>query len=154
MVTDRATSPTGIGLKLKETREARDLTQQDVCDSLNLLVRVVDDMETENWTRLPPAAFTRGYLRSYAKLLGIDPDAIVEQFDAIAVTAEPRQVLRGEPAPRLSIDALVQKQPGAVLSTAVALVVCCVLVVLWAVWPDGGDSSTAPDRCRSTCARA
>ena len=75
MVTDRATSPTGIGQKLKETREARDLTQQDVCDSLNLLVRVVDDMETENWTRLPPAAFTRGYLRSYAKLLGIDSDA-------------------------------------------------------------------------------
>ncbi len=50
-------------------RESRKLSQQDIADTLNLTLRVVDDIEAENWTRLPPPAFTRGYLRAYARLL-------------------------------------------------------------------------------------
>jgi cytoskeleton protein RodZ len=141
VVTDPQSRATGIGQTLKQAREARDLTQQDVCDSLNLLVRVIDDMETENWGRLPSAAFTRGYLRAYARLLGIDADDILQKFDAIAVVAEVRPLLQAVPAPRFSIGTLIQKQPGTVLSAAVVLVICGVLVVLWAVWPHGADSA-------------
>ena len=69
----------GPGAIVRAQRELRGLTQQDIADTLNLGARVVEDMETENWARLPAPAFTRGYLRAYAKLLDIDPDAVVER---------------------------------------------------------------------------
>jgi cytoskeleton protein RodZ len=141
VVTEPGSAPTGIGQMLKAAREAHDLTQQDVSDSLNLLVRVIDDMETENWGRLPSAAFTRGYLRAYAKVLGIDADEMLQKFDAIAVQVEAQLVLQAVPRPRFSVGTLIQKQPGAVLSAAVVLVICGVIVVLWAVWPHAGDST-------------
>ncbi len=47
-------------------------------------------MEAENWARLPAPAFTRGYLRAYAKLLDIDPDVVANAFDAAASRGETR----------------------------------------------------------------
>jgi cytoskeleton protein RodZ len=144
VVTDPQVPRTGIGQALKSARQARDLTLQDVSDSLNLLVRVVEDMEAENWGRLPSATFTRGYLRAYAKLLEIDAHQMLQGFDEVATQAQAHPVLQSLPPPRLSIGTLIQKQPGAVLSVAVVLVACTVLVVLWAVWPDAVDTSGRP----------
>ncbi len=136
----------GPGSMLRSAREARDMTQQDVCDSLNLLVRVVNDIETDNYLRLPPATFTRGYLRAYAKLLEIDSQNIVAAFDA-AIASNPMpaapQPLNGMQKHAGGIAELMQKQPGTVLTGAVALVICSVLIVLWAVWPDGNAETVA-----------
>ena len=72
----------GPGALLKNARVMRDMTQQDVSDALNLMLRVIDDIENERWSQLPPPAFSRGYLRAYAKLLVLDPDMIVRAFDS------------------------------------------------------------------------
>jgi cytoskeleton protein RodZ len=48
-------------------------------------------------------------------------------------------------ARRGGVAELLQKHPGAVLTGAVALVICAVLVVLWAVWPDAPERSI-PER--------
>ena len=82
MVSEAQPNGVGPGALLKNAREARDLTQQDVSDSLNLMVRVIDDIENERWSQLPPPAFSRGYLRAYAKLLVLDPDSIARAFDS------------------------------------------------------------------------
>jgi cytoskeleton protein RodZ len=129
----------GPGPLLKKAREARDMTQQDVSDSLNLMVRVIDDIESERWTQLPPPAFSRGYLRAYAKLLALDPDTIVKSFDAgvgHAGTSQDPVRMNAMPPAKGGVAELMQKQPGTVLTGAVALVICGVVVVLWAVWPD------------------
>jgi cytoskeleton protein RodZ len=82
VVSEAQPNGVGPGALLKNAREARDLTQQDVSDSLNLMVRVIDDIENERWSQLPPPAFSRGYLRAYAKLLVLDPDSIARAFDS------------------------------------------------------------------------
>jgi cytoskeleton protein RodZ len=138
VVNDAPPNGVGPGAMLKHAREARDMTQQDVSDSLNLMVRVIDDIETERWSQLPPPAFSRGYLRAYAKLLVLDPDMIVKAFDAaLGQTGGGQAVRLNTMAPaKGGVAELMQKQPGTVLTGAVALVICGVVVVLWAVWPD------------------
>jgi cytoskeleton protein RodZ len=124
------------GATILARREALGLTRQDVADSLNLSVRVVEAIEAENWQLLPGPAFIRGYLRAYAKLLEIDADALTAGFDAHG-DGRPhafRMVGGAEPRKRGIAD-LLQKHPGAVLTGAVALVICAVAVVLMAVWP-------------------
>ncbi len=128
----------GPGAIVRAQRESRGLTQRDIADTLNLGVRVVEDMETENWARLPAPAFTRGYLRAYAKLLDIDPDVVANAFDTAVSRGETRSavVTTMQRSQRRGLADLSQKHPGAVLTSAVAGVVCAVAIVLWAVWPE------------------
>ena len=130
----------GPGAIVRAQRETRGLTRQDIADTLNLGVRVVEDIETENWARLPAAAFTRGYLRAYAKLLDIDPDTVVSAFDAAVSRGETRSavVTSMQRSHRRGLADMSQKHPGAVLTGAVAVVICAVVIVLWAVWPNVG----------------
>jgi cytoskeleton protein RodZ len=129
----------GPGAIVRAQRELRGLTRQDIADTLNLGARVVEDMEAENWARLPAAAFTRGYLRAYAKLLDIDPDAVTRAFDAAMsrdATPSADVVTSMRRAHGRGVEDLMQKHPGVVLTAAVAGVICAVLIVLWAVWPE------------------
>lgn len=136
----------GPGAIVRARREARGLTRQDIADSLNLGQRVIEDIETENWARLPTPAFTRGYLRAYAKLLDIDPDEVASAFEAALGRGEVRRV-DVSPIQRKQgrgVADLAQKHPGAVLTSAVGAVICAVLIVLWAVWPTSTQSVAAP----------
>ena len=128
----------GPGAIVRAQRELRGLTRQDIADTLNLGARVVEDMESENWARLPAPAFTRGYLRAYAKLLDIDPDTVTSAFDTAVGRGETRaaSVSTMQRSHRRGLADLSQKHPGVVLTGAVAGVVCAVGIVLWAVWPD------------------
>ncbi len=128
----------GPGAIVRAQRELRGLTRQDIADTLNLGARVVEDMESENWARLPAPAFTRGYLRAYAKLLDIDPDTVTSAFDTAVGRGETRtaSVSTMQRSHRRGLADLSQKHPGVVLTGAVAGVICAVAVVLWAVWPD------------------
>ena len=55
----------GPGAIVRAQRELRGLTRQDIADTLNLGARVVEDMETENWARLPAAGI---HSRLFARL--------------------------------------------------------------------------------------
>ena len=138
----------GPGAIVRSQREALGLTCRDVADSLNLTVRVVDDIESENWSRLPGPAFTRGYLRAYAKLLEIDANEVATAFEAAIergdVCAE-SDVLPIRTRHGLGVADLAQRHPGAVLTSAVAGVICAALIVLWMVWPAPRDAAVAAE---------
>lgn len=65
---------TGLGLRLKSAREALHLTEKEAAARLHLNVNLITIMESENFENAPPAAFLRGYLKSYARLLNV-PEA-------------------------------------------------------------------------------
>ena len=70
-----------IGETLAEVRKQRNLSAQEVANQLRLDVRIIEALETENYDILPSPAYTRGYLRSYAKLLSLDADRIISQYN-------------------------------------------------------------------------
>jgi cytoskeleton protein RodZ len=69
------------GRRLREARGAARLTQDDVALRLRLDRRVVDALERDDYRDLPEPTFVRGYLRGYARLLGLPPGPIVEAYD-------------------------------------------------------------------------
>jgi cytoskeleton protein RodZ len=74
--------PTSFGARLKWERERAGLTVTDVAARLRLHLNQVRALEQENLAALPEAAYVRGFLRSYARLLNIDPVPLLDDLGA------------------------------------------------------------------------
>lgn len=79
----------GPGAILREAREAAGLEREALAQRLRLEPKIVEAVENEAYERLPGPAFTKGYIRSMAKELGIDPGHALAQYTALANVAEP-----------------------------------------------------------------
>lgn len=66
-----------IGAQLRQAREAMGLQVAQVATRLNIAGRYISALESDDFAALPGNAFVRGYLRSYARLLDLDADALV-----------------------------------------------------------------------------
>ena len=71
------------GHLLREAREERGYSQKEVARDLHLTSKVIDALEESNFDIIPSSLFARGYIRSYARHLGLDGQALVAEFDAI-----------------------------------------------------------------------
>ena len=65
--------PLSVGTVLREAREQLGLSVADVESRLKFASRQIEALEADNFTRLPEISFVRRFVRSYAKLLQLDP---------------------------------------------------------------------------------
>ena len=82
--TDEINLIVGPGAILKEAREIRGLSEQQVADKLNFRLRLVQNIEVDIFDRSLPEAFNRGYLKSYAKLVNIPETVVLNSYDQLA----------------------------------------------------------------------
>ncbi|QFU02984.1 Cytoskeleton protein RodZ [Halomonas sp. THAF5a] len=68
------------GELLRRERESQGLDRDEVADALNLRPAVIEGLENDHYEEVPVAAYRRGYLRSYAQLLGLDDRAILDAY--------------------------------------------------------------------------
>lgn len=80
------------GHELAQGREHRGIDLADMAGRLNLPERQLDALERGDYQQLPPPAFVRGYLRAYAREVGLDGDAIVAAYDALGVAADDPEI--------------------------------------------------------------
>jgi cytoskeleton protein RodZ len=80
--------PLSLGEQLAGRRQELGWSVQDVASHLKLAPRQIDAMENDNYAALPTMVMTRGFIRSYAKLLGLDATALLATISP-AVTAQP-----------------------------------------------------------------
>ncbi|EGU0165595.1 cytoskeleton protein RodZ [Vibrio parahaemolyticus] len=72
------------GTLLKNKRESLGMTQKQVADRLRLRVSVIEDIENNRFESQQVATFTRGYLRSYAKFVGLDEKVVLVALEQTA----------------------------------------------------------------------
>lgn len=70
-----------IGRELRAAREGRGLSIGEVADRLKLSVKQLNAIENGDFASLPGATFARGFVRSYARYMEIDADALVARLD-------------------------------------------------------------------------
>lgn len=99
----------GFGRSLRRTREQLGLSVEDIASELRLSNFQIRALEADDWDQLPGMTYARGYLRSYARLLGLD----VDQLLAGATTQE-IEISRTEPkiGARKSSDARSAEAAG------------------------------------------
>jgi cytoskeletal protein RodZ len=70
-----------VGKKLRKAREVQNLTLAEAADSTHIRLHYLEAMEAGNFDRLPSKLQIKGFLRSYAGYLGLNPEPLIEAVD-------------------------------------------------------------------------
>lgn len=73
-----------IGEFFKQVRETKGLTIDEVASKTRIRTDFVKALEDGNFAKLPDQVFARGFVRSYARSLGLDEDDAIHRFDQSA----------------------------------------------------------------------
>ena len=108
-----------LGTILRETREARGQTVDEVAQVTRIRPRYLDALEEGRYDVLPTPVHVRGFLRNYAIHLGLEPDPLIARYNAsrraiqdIPLEQQVRPDLGRTPTmPPETLDAEVQDEP-------------------------------------------
>jgi len=118
-----------VGSLLRAAREAAQLTQDDLAQAIKFSPRQIAALEADDYAALPGATIVRGFVRSYARHLKLDADALLSQLDA----ALPTQPVDVRPPENMGIASEPRGLSELSPLRAVALVIALAagLLVLW-----------------------
>lgn len=81
-----------LGERFRAAREQRGLTLSDVAEQVRIRSVYLAALEEENWKAIGAPVYIRGFLRTYARFLGLDPEDAVAQFNAAEGSVSPGSV--------------------------------------------------------------
>jgi cytoskeleton protein RodZ len=81
--------PTSVGEQLRAARTSQGLSTADVAKKLKLSPHQVESLEADDWSRLPCNTIIRGFVRNYARLLGLDSNALMGMLDRLQMPLAP-----------------------------------------------------------------
>jgi len=70
-----------VGNILQAERLRRELTEKEVADQLHITMHYVRAIESNSFEKLPGAVFAKGYIKSYALLLGLEESQVIGSYD-------------------------------------------------------------------------
>jgi cytoskeletal protein RodZ len=120
---------TEFGTLLKEARESRGLSLQQVAASTKISVSVLEALERGDFPRLPGGIFSRAFVRSYALEVGANPDTVVAQFVAELEAAAPAYTDAVRPDVSEDDIAFLERQRRASLFLRVGLIVLALVLI-------------------------
>lgn len=70
-----------LGHILREARETKGLTLAEVQQEIRINVKFLEALENGQYERLPTPVHVRGFLKNYARFLGLDPDPLLNRYE-------------------------------------------------------------------------
>ncbi len=127
-----------LGLRLKRAREDRKLTLRQIAAETKISVSTLEALERGDFSRMPGGIFGRAFVRAYAVRVGLDPDPIVDEFQA-EVTRRERDASSITTQRGITADdrAFAERQRRAVrlLQTSFITIILIALgVLVWQLW--------------------
>lgn len=117
-----------VGETLRQLRESRQLSEKEVADKLHITMHYVRAIEANKYEKLPGEIFAKGYIKSYALLLELDPGELLAQYDAY----QSRRQDRKEEAVRRVAQRQRNRNLPWVLASVFAAI-ACVLLAWWGI---------------------
>ena len=87
---------TNFGASFKKAREFRGITLDQIAKETRISTRFLAAIEDEEFHLLPGGVFNRGFIRSYAERVGLDPDQAVADYERLASVGEPNDIQSAE----------------------------------------------------------
>ena len=75
-----------FGEELRREREIRGISLKEIADATKISKRFLEAIERNDHKTLPAPVFTRGFVREYARYLGLSTDDIVNRYNAAAAS--------------------------------------------------------------------
>jgi cytoskeletal protein RodZ len=130
-----------IFTRLKQARESRNLSIADVASATNINPDFLAALE-QGKTNILPQAYVRAFLREYALVVGLEPQRVMEEYEAATTKSEgpksahvePREnvvAARAEPEPAPEVSQIPTRKSGAAAIAAVVSVLLLGTVLYW-----------------------
>jgi cytoskeletal protein RodZ len=74
---------TSFGENLRREREMRGVALEEIAAATKISVRLLESLEKEAFDRLPGGIFNRGFVRAYARYLGLDEDKFLADYGLV-----------------------------------------------------------------------
>lgn len=71
-----------VGSELKEARIARKISLADITKKTKIPEKYLEAVEENNFDIFPSQTYAKGFIRAYAKVVGIDPALLTRQFNS------------------------------------------------------------------------
>jgi len=121
-----------LGESFRTARESQGLTLGDVADRIHIRSVYLAAIEAEDWNAIGPAVYTRGFLRMYARTLGLDSDAVLARFAGSAAGSAPTAAAFAPPPrsdPAVGGRAGGAAKPGLSIGAIAGVLVALALVI-------------------------
>jgi cytoskeletal protein RodZ len=79
---------TELGLALKEEREKRNISLEEIASTTKIVPRYLEALENDRFDIMPGGFFIKGIIRTYARAIGLDPDEVLARYRAAGVFGE------------------------------------------------------------------
>ncbi len=89
LLSDAGGESVSFGSWLRRQREVRDISLREIAESSKISLRYLEAFEQDRFDILPARVFAQGFLREYAKYVGLDPDEVVNHYIASQQDVEP-----------------------------------------------------------------
>jgi cytoskeleton protein RodZ len=133
-----------IGEKLKRARSRQGVEIRELEDRTKIRIKYLRALENEDWDVLPSPAYAKGFLRTYAQAVGLDADALIDEYRRTVESADAggRSYVLGEPVleTRRRVGDRAPWGPRAAVIGAVVALILGVLLVLGLT--GGGEQKT------------
>src|SRR5262244_2297073 len=119
-----------FGERLRREREMRGITLDEISESTKISRRHLESLEREDFDSLPGGIFNKGFVRAYARFLGLDEDQAVADYASVT---------HDEPPPPDQFPLEVHEKPNRELNPRrsplpMLLAIVALVAVLAVVW--------------------
>ena len=118
---------TSFGASLRQERELRGVTLQEIAASTKIGVSMLQAIEEDRFDKLPQGLFVRGFVREYARFLALDEQKILTELSFHASQLPPAGATAGASEPRGSGRFAARLVNGGVIAGIFGIVVALIL---------------------------
>jgi cytoskeleton protein RodZ len=123
-----------VGEQLREAREARGMSVEDVAQITKLTGSAVRAIEDGTASLLPAPVFVRGFVRAYAQTVGLDGHELTRMLDGADEGPSPAASRSTEDGPRPLMNLETGPTPGGAIHPSHLLLVVVALGMILAAW--------------------
>jgi cytoskeletal protein RodZ len=118
-----------FGAYLKRERELRGISIREVAQTTKISSRAIDALEQERFEELGGEIFVRGFLRNYAKYLGLDPEDAILRYDEYRLLTSPPP----ESPPRIELPGLTPNPKSLFFAGSAAAAIVFITLIIFAL---------------------
>ncbi|MCP3026053.1 RodZ family helix-turn-helix domain-containing protein [Halobacillus sp. A5] len=123
-----------IGLRLREAREDKGLTLEEVQSTTKIQKRYLQAIEKNEFNVLPGKFYTRAFIREYASAVGLDPEQVMEDHKSELPSNEEEQVVTYSRVQKSRGDGRPSKNSGVSKAFPTILTIVLIVGLLFVAW--------------------
>jgi cytoskeletal protein RodZ len=134
-----------VGETLSNARRTRGLSVDDVAADTRIRATLIRGIESDDFRLCGGNVYARGHIRSISRVVGIDPEPLIAEFDTANQVERPPVVVAAQTTDHEIVSRSERRRPNWTAAMATALAVICIVALVGLIThhPSGGNGQQA-----------